>query len=116
MDTRAAIMELKNLRNDWNSYGAQPPDDATLTRTLEYLSSVTNTLGPAYGHPTVQPIADPGVALIWRDRWRPEEVEVLVTRTGVKWVVLKDDRIVKHGSASDPAVFAREILKLHVSL
>ena len=116
MDTWTAIEQLKNLRNDWNSYGAQPPDDAMLAKTREYLTAVTNTLGHAYSQPAVQPLADPGIALIWRDRWRPDEVEILLTRTGAEWVLLRDHRIVKHGSASDPAVFAREVLKLHVSL
>jgi hypothetical protein len=116
MDTYTAIKELKYLPMDWDSYGAQPPDDATLARTLDYLTRVTNTLGPAYSQPVVQPIADPGVALIWRDHGRPEEVEVLVTRAGAEWVILKDHRIVEHGSVSDPVVFAREILQSHVSL
>ena len=116
MDTYTAIEELKNLPTNWNSYGAQPPDETTLARALDYLERVINTLGLAYSQPAVEPIADPGVALIWRGRWSPEEVEVLVTRAGAEWVVLKNHRVVKHGSAPDPVTFAREILKSHVSL
>jgi len=112
----AAIEGLRKLPANWNSYGATAPDDPTVVRALAYLMEVVRALGPAYGEPEVQPIPDPGVALIWRDRWHPEEVEVLVTPTGAEWVLLKEHRIVDHGKALDPTGFSRNILKRHVSL
>jgi hypothetical protein len=113
----AAIEALRRLPANWDSYGAERPDESTLVRARDCLSSVINTLGYAYGEPAVQPLADPGVALIWRDRWRTGgEVEVLVTPRSVEWVILRDQRVVKHGPIDDPAVFAREILKPNVSL
>jgi len=119
MDTLEAIHGLKWLAPNWNSYGAKAPDEPTVTRAVSYLAAVVRALGQAYAQPEVAPIPDPGIALIWRDRWRPEQaeaVEVLVTPERAEWVLLKEHRIVDHGAAHDPADFALNILKRHVSL
>jgi hypothetical protein len=117
MDTLTAIHSLKDLEPDWDSYGAKAPDEPTVSWACAYLAGVTRMLGAAYSQPTVQPVSDPGVSLIWQDRRHgAEEVEVLVTRTGAEWILLKDHRIMDHGPAPDPETFAREILKRHVSL
>src|SRR5260370_26160205 len=97
------IEGLKRLPHDWDSYGADAPDERTVARALSYLGGVISALGPAYGQPEIQPIPDPGVSMTWRSRWHPEEVEVLGTPAGAEWALLSGHRGLGPGVRPHPA-------------
>lgn len=99
------IERLKRLPHDWDSYGADAPDERTVARALDCLSNVVNTLGDQYAMPAVAPIADPGVSLTWRDRYHRGDVKVLVTPATIEWVLLKNRHIVDHGAIADAQQF-----------
>ena len=60
--TIARLNELLRLPPDWDGYGAEPIDDTTAIRALEFLSEHARTTTPP---PSVVPLSDGGIQLEW---------------------------------------------------
>jgi hypothetical protein len=110
------IKQIGDLRGtagsvDWDSYEALPLDDAQCKQAVDLVRFIDSEY--YYAHfptPLVSPLADPGVALIWR-RKGYGEVDALFTPRGVKFVVLSPDRkLITKGSITNYKAFVTEVL------
>jgi hypothetical protein len=111
-----AIDRLRELRAGWDSYAADRPGALALKHARDCLSSVSQALGSAYVNPAVDPIPDPGVALVWRKKGHGE-VDALFSASTSRYVVIDSKReIVTKGELKNYETFALQVLKPFVSL
>jgi hypothetical protein len=111
-----AIDRLRELRAGWDSYAADRPSELALKHAKDCLLSVSHALGSAYVNPAVDPIPDPGVALVWRKKGHGE-VDALFSASTSRYIVIDSRReIVTKGELKNYEIFALQVLKPFVSL
>jgi hypothetical protein len=113
----AEIDKLKDVTasDDWDSHGAQVVSLHQQEQAKECVRAVYRAAGNMLARPLVSPIADPGVALIWRGKARGE-VDAHFTPRGATYVVLGSDRkLVKQGQITSYERFATEVLTRYLT-
>lgn len=111
-----AIDRLRELRAGWDSYAADRPGELALKHAKDCLLRVSQALGSAYVNPAVDPIPDPGVALVWRKKGHGE-VDALFCASTSRYIVIDSKReIVTKGELKNYETFALQVLKPFVSL
>jgi hypothetical protein len=98
-----AIDKLKDLQPSWDSYGASAPDLHAREQAKSFVYVVAEKLGPEYAHPRVGPMADGGVALIWRKPGHPK-VEVFFAHDGPRFAVMYERKLLAKGPLTSPTI------------
>jgi hypothetical protein len=111
-ETSDAIDRLKDLRQDWDSYGAGEIMVSARERAKRFVEDVAQSLGPRFTRPTVGPTADGGVVLIWRQKAGLPKAEAFFSPTGAgRYVVVVGRTVLEQGPIKDA-----EFLKRHITL
>ena len=94
--TARAIEELRNLPDNWDSYGAPRVAWSACVRAESLVTTLQNALGGRFMEPVVGPDVGGGVELFWESRDGISEVHVYVPPSGMpKVVVLRDMKLAR---------------------
>jgi hypothetical protein len=111
-ETALAIDKLKELRPDWDSYGAGEIMLSAREQAKRFIEHVERTLGAQFADPIVGPTADGGVVLIWRHKPGLPKVEAFFSPVGdQRYVVLRERTVLAQGPIKDS-----EFIRQHVTL
>ena len=88
-DSAESILEVMDLPEDWNSYGARPVDPEAVREGLRVLNSILDSDTPA---PTVHPTPSGGVTFEWHTS--RVDIELEITPEG-RVIALAEDLIAK---------------------
>lgn len=108
----AEIDGLKDTtaEGDWDSHGALPVGLHEREQAKECVRAVSRAAGEAFTRPVISPIADPGVAVIWRRKGRGE-VDAHFTPRGATYLVIDSDRtLVTKGQITSYEKFVTDVL------
>ncbi|MBI1892500.1 MAG: hypothetical protein HYS14_00070 [Candidatus Rokubacteria bacterium] len=105
----AEISELARLRENWDSYGANPIDSQARANAVTLVTMVATHVPKRVPPPIVGPSTAGGVVL----RWEPRDLEVVVTvlsRGGEYYVAERHtDRVLEEGEVGRPEAFVARV-------
>ncbi len=111
LDALKQIANLGNLREGWDSYGANRIDEKARSNAVAFIAMLAPRLLPPVPPPVVGPTPDGGVVL----RWEPVGGEVMVkllARGGEYYVAKRDeDKVLEEGEVGHLESLAEAIAR-----